>query len=122
MEEWLRSVGLSKYTAVFRENGITFDQLGDLTEQDMLELGLTIGDRKRFKRAVRQRQTPSIEALSTNTLTHTTNHVERRPLTVMFVDLVNSTALGEQLDAEDMREVIRCYPHASPHFSPECVA
>jgi SAM domain (Sterile alpha motif) len=84
MEGWLRSIGLTKRIEAFRENGITFDQLGDLTEQDMRELGLTIGERKRFRQAVRQRQMQRTgDAISNAT---PALDAERRPLTVMFVD------------------------------------
>ncbi len=103
MEEWLTSVGLGARVAAFRDQGITLDQLDDLTDEDLRELGLTIGERKRFRRALQQRQPdhqPGVIA---------TTRAERRPLTMMFVDVVNSSALGERLEPEDLLEVIRRY-------------
>ena len=103
MDEWLTSVGLGGRVAAFRDQGITIDQLDDLTDDDLRELGLTIGERKRFRRALQQRQpdhTPSVIG---------TTRAERRPLTMMFVDVVNSSSLGERLEPEDLLEVIRRY-------------
>ena len=103
MEEWLTSVGLGARVAAFRDQGITADQLDDLTDEDLRELGLTIGERKRFRRALEQRQPdhqPRVLA---------TTRAERRPLTMMFVDVVNSSSLGERLEPEDLLEVIRRY-------------
>jgi class 3 adenylate cyclase/predicted ATPase len=106
VEEWLRSIGLAGRIAAFRDNGITPADFRDLTESDLRELGLTIGERKRFLRALaaeaaQQAAAPTTPAAATL--------AERRPLTVMFVDLVGSTSLGERIDAEDLIEVMRCY-------------
>lgn len=103
VEEWLTSIGLGARIAAFRAQGISDDQLDDLTDEDLRELGLTIGERKRFRRALDGRQPehqPQVLA---------TTRAERRPLTMMFVDLVNSSALGERLEPEDLLEVIRRY-------------
>src|SRR5271165_3104191 len=108
VEDWLRSIGLGERYAAFRDQGITLDQASQLTEEDLRELGLTIGERKRFRRAVaglssagplKPGEVPVMEA----------TRAERRPLTMMFVDLVNSSALGERLEPEDLLEVIRRY-------------
>ena len=108
MEEWLRSIGLGAHHAAFRDQSVTLDQVADLTDEDLRELGLNIGDRKRFRRAIAllppldtvlRQAAPALE----------TTRAERRPLTIMFVDLVNSSGLGERLEAEDLLEVIRCY-------------
>ncbi len=103
MEQWLTSIGLGARVAAFRAHGIAADQLDDLTEEDLREIGLTIGERKRFRRALQQRQPdqqPRVLA---------TTRAERRPLTMMFVDVVNSSSLGERLEPEDLLEVIRHY-------------
>src|SRR5215831_6513109 len=99
VEDWLTSIGLAGRVAAFRDNGLTRDDLADLTENDLRELGLTIGERKRFLRALAQTVSSPVGATVP----------ERRPLTVMFVDLVGSTGLGERLDAEDVMEVLRQY-------------
>ena len=95
MEDWLRSVGLDRYVPAFREQGILIDHLATLTDADLRELGLSIGDRKRF-RAGLSAAPPGGTA-------------ERRPLTVMFVDLVGSSALAERLDVEDFMDLVRQY-------------
>jgi class 3 adenylate cyclase/predicted ATPase len=108
VEEWLRSIGLGERCAAFLNQSITLDQVADLTDEDLRELGLTIGERKRFRRAVaslppsagaRQHAAPVIEA----------TRAERRPLTTMFIDLVNSSVLAERLEAEDLLDVISGY-------------
>ena len=52
VEEWLSSIGLGERAVAFRAHGIGLDQLGELTDDDLRELGLTIGERMRFRRAV----------------------------------------------------------------------
>jgi class 3 adenylate cyclase len=106
LEEWLRSIDLARRVAAFREHGITPDQLAELTDEDLRELGLTIGERLRFRRALAGQQ--GISAVVPQA-----TPAERRPLTVMFVDLADSTALGERLDPEDLIEVIRNYRELS---------
>ena len=103
MEEWLTSIGLGARVAAFRDQGIAADQLDELTDDDLRELGLTIGERKRFRRALEQRQSVPQPRLIATT------RAERRPLTMMFVDVVNSSSLGERLEPEDLLEVIRRY-------------
>lgn len=96
LEEWLAAANLLQFHSAFREQQIQFGDLGDLTDDDLRELGMTIGERKRFHRA-----------LATSVATVVT--AERRPLTLAFIDLVGSSALCEELDAEDMVELLRCY-------------
>ncbi len=124
LEDWLRSIGLGERYGSFRDQGITFDQVADLTEEDLRELGLTIGERKRFVRAVaalrsdasdptpvpaRPAPAPPARSVGGSAPVLDTTRAERRPMTIMFVDLVNSSALGERLEAEDLLEVIRRY-------------
>ena len=103
---WLRSLGLERYEQVFRENRIEADLLPRLTVEDLKDLGVSlVGDRRRLLDA--------IAALGVEMHTATAAAVradpERRQLTVMFCDLVGSTALSSQLDPEDLREVIAAY-------------
>src|SRR5579883_1201953 len=97
--EWLEATGLGGYTDAFERQGISCDDLGGLTEADLRELGLSIGDRKRFLRARAAAAAPTAGESSP----------ERRNLTVMFCDLVGSAALSEQLEAEDLLAVLRQY-------------
>ena len=90
-------------------------EVTDLTDQDLRELGLTIGDRIRFRNAVKALAPKRVPNADIPTASHEDEPVleamqaERRPLTIMFVDLVDSSALAEQLEAEDLLEVIRGY-------------
>jgi class 3 adenylate cyclase/predicted ATPase len=100
---WLRDLGLERYEPTFRENEIDAELLRELTDVDLEKLGLPLGPRKRLLKAilVLREGTPPSLALKTQ--------AERRQLTVMFCDLVGSTALSVQLDPEDLRVVIGAY-------------
>ncbi len=111
---WLRSLNLGRYETTFRDNSIGLDVLLDLTGDDLEKLGVTLGDRKRVLKAIaslgeaRTAEKPT----SRPSRPPSTDAAERRQLTVMFCDLVGSTALSKRLDPEDMREVIRAYQGA----------
>jgi class 3 adenylate cyclase/predicted ATPase len=112
---WLRSLGLGKYEAAFRENEIDEAVLPGLTAEDLKELGVAaLGHRRKLLEA--------IAALRSDTNLRTTatrgpaaadestrDTAERRQVTVMFSDLVGSTALSARMDPEDLREVISGY-------------
>jgi class 3 adenylate cyclase len=109
--EWLASIGLSEYAQRFADNGIDLSVIRDLTEQDLKDLGVLLGHRRRILRAIAE--LPAAPA-PTETATEPTlrDAPERRHLTVMICDLVGSTALSARLDPEDMRAVIDAY-HAA---------
>ena len=103
---WLDGIGLAQYAAVFVENAIDFEILPDVTEADLEKLGVALGHRKRILRAIAALPTVSLAP------THSTSaqsKAERRQVTVLFCDLVGSTALALRLDPEDLREVIRAF-------------
>ena len=105
--DWLRSLGLSQYEAAFRENGIDADVLVDLSDADLEKLGvLPLGHRKRLLRAIAGLSAPAAGSSSSPAVISrpAADTAERRQLTVMFCDLVGSTALAARLDPEDMRE------------------
>jgi len=113
--EWLRGLGLEQYENAFRENAIDVEVLRDLTADDIKELGVTpIGHRRRLLTAIAALRgdppqgvgetEPSPVAIS--------GEAERRQLTVMFCDLVGSTALSTRHDPEDLRELIGDYHRA----------
>jgi class 3 adenylate cyclase/predicted ATPase len=106
--EWLDSLGLSEYKARFAENDIDLTVLPDLTDQDLRELGLSLGHRRKVLRAIsdlsqQARATPPPAPLSY------LGGAERRQLTVMFCDLVNSTVLSVRLDPERLHDVMLQY-------------
>jgi class 3 adenylate cyclase/predicted ATPase len=111
---WLRSLGLERYEPRFRENEIDWAVLPELTDGDLEKLGLSLGARKKLLKAIaglssadREEHAPDRPATKIEPKPH--DATERRQLTVMFCDLVGSTAMSARLDPEDMREVIRMY-------------
>src|SRR5271169_4944651 len=112
---WLRSLGLERYEAAFRDNEIDATVLPNLTAEDLKELGITaLGHRRKLLDAIAALRTdtnakaPQAEAPST-TERPAKDAAERRQVTVMFSDLVGSTALSASMDPEDLREVIAAY-------------
>jgi class 3 adenylate cyclase/predicted ATPase len=114
IEEWLARVGLSRLGATFRDNGIDLDVVALLSDDDLRELGLTIGDRKRVLAAASASADPATPPSVPVSQPASPPHAvaERRQLTVLFCDLADSTALSARLDPEDMRDVIRAYQTA----------
>jgi class 3 adenylate cyclase len=105
---WLRGLGLERYEPTFRENEVDDDLLPELTESDLVTLGLPFGPRKKLLKAIaalRESALPSPAAESPPQA----SQAERRQLTVMFCDLVGSTALSARLDPEDLRALIGAY-------------
>ena len=112
---WLRSLGLEQYEATFRENAINEKVLPNLTADDLKDMGVGIVGHRRMLldaiallRADGSAKAPPAEASST-TLKPAQDTAERRQVTVMFSDLVGSTALSARMDPEDLREVISAY-------------
>ena len=112
--EWLRSLGLGQYEALFRENDIDAEVLGDLTDADLEKFDVSFGHRKRLLKAIATLASTETAAkpVAPVALQTSTDAAERRQLTVMFCDLVGSTAMSARLDPEDMRQVIRAYQDA----------
>jgi class 3 adenylate cyclase/predicted ATPase len=113
--EWLRGLGLEQYAPAFRDNDIDEEVLHRLTGEDLRELGVTsIGHRRRLLDAISALGAVSADLASTGSPLDVPAQAEaeRRQLTVMFCDLVGSTALSAQLDPEDLREVIAAYHRA----------
>ena len=114
---WLRGLGLGRYEQAFRDNDIDADLLPTLAEDDLRELGVaSLGHRKRLLAAITAlagpadpRPSPAPPLAPTPPPASTVPQAERRQLTVMFVDMVGSTALSSRLDPEEMREVLRAY-------------
>jgi len=110
IDGWLRSIGLEQYAQTFRDNAIDADVLRDLTDDHLRELGLPLGARLKLLRAIASLVTSEQQPASPEiTPTAPRTDAERRQLTVMFVDLVGSTALSARLDPEDMREIVGSY-------------
>src|ERR1700728_3197744 len=104
--EWLSSHGLSEYADRFAENRIDLSILPDLTEEDLKELGVLLGDRRRLLRLIAELAVPRVPTMSGSS---SFEGAERRQVTVMFADLVGSTALSTGMDPEDLRDVFAAY-------------
>src|SRR5215468_11225115 len=110
---WLRSLGLGQYEALFRASEIDADILPELTDVDLKELGVPLGHRKRLLRAISGLAAAETSAApSAPTGATPPDGAERRQLTVMFCDLVGSTALSARFDPEELREELRAYQNA----------
>ncbi len=110
IDSWLRGVGLAQYVEVFRANDIDGRLLGRLTSDDLKEIGVaSLGHRKQLLEAVAALGAGAGAPAPTPGAAIPTPAAERRQLTVMFVDLVGSTALSGRLDPEEMRDVLRAY-------------
>src|SRR5262250_2121128 len=110
--EWVASIGLSEYAQRFADNAIDLSVIRDLTEQDLKDLGVLLGHRRRILRAIAELDGVAPEPTETATAPALRKGAERRHLTVMICDLVGSTALSTRLDPEDMNAVIDAY-HAA---------
>ncbi len=117
IRDWLENIGLAEYHDAFIENAVGRELLPHLTNEDLKDLGIAkLGDRKKLLLAIEQigSEIAFVPKGTTSTAAASTGHVEaeRRQLTVMFCDLVGSTALSRQLDPEDLRDVMRRYQDA----------
>ena len=108
LRDWLEAHELASLHDLFIANDVDLEILPELSDADLKELGLSLGQRRRLARALRQTPSggPSADLNSRSSSTH---RAERRQLTVMFVDLVGSTAMSSRLDPEEMGELIRSY-------------
>jgi class 3 adenylate cyclase len=111
--DWLEKLGLGQYAQRFAENDISFSVLPDLTDQHLKEIGVSLGHRLQLLRAIaeltsgeKEVQKPAVASAPSAAPQDT---AERRQVTVMFSDLVGSTALSARMDPEDLREVISAY-------------
>jgi class 3 adenylate cyclase/predicted ATPase len=124
--DWLEKLGMSEYAQRFAENRIDFSVLRELTDQDLKDLGVVLGDRRKMLRAIAdidkataaQPRTPvASEPIPTATPPPISAAAEasgeRRYVTVMFCDLVGSTSISAQLDAEEWRDLVSAYLDAA---------
>ena len=119
---WLRALGFERYEAAFCANDVGAELLPNLTAEDLKDLGVnSVGHRRELLKAIAALRPDGLLAVDPMQVSRSpaTRHSdvdrpsgsigERRQLTVMFCDLVSSTALSEKLDPEDLREVLRAY-------------
>jgi class 3 adenylate cyclase/predicted ATPase len=107
---WLAEIGLGQYAQRFAENEIDVSVLRHLTDQDLKDIGIPLGHRRKILAAIAE--LPSAVPAAPEMVASTeppTADAERRQVTVMFIDLVGSTALSARMDPEDLREIISAY-------------
>ena len=110
--EWLEKLGMSEYAQRFAENKIDVSVLRHLTDQDLKDIGVPLGHRRKMLAAIAElAEVPSRSRRSLTVAKEPKPHdtAERRQVTVLFSDLVGSTALSARMDPEDLREVISAY-------------
>ena len=117
VEHWLDDLGLGQYAGAFAENFVDFETLPQLTTEDLEDLGVkAIGHRRKLLSAIESLRndtadnTSAAESKLASPPSAIPTDAERRQLTVMFCDMVGSTALSTRLDPEDYREVNRVLP------------
>ena len=111
IDSWLRGIGLDQYAEIFRANDIDGELLGRLTNDDLKDIGVaSFGHRRKLLEAIAE-LAGAVPVSPQPALIEPTAHdaAERRQVTVMFSDLVGSTALSARMDPEDLREVISAY-------------
>src|SRR5215472_2356209 len=114
--DWLEQLGMQEHIQRFAENHIDFAILGDLTDQDLEKIGVTsFGHRRKLLRAIAnlkraEKSVPAVAVAATpSAAPRLAETAERRQITVLFSDLVGSTALSARMDPEDLREIISAY-------------
>ncbi len=107
IRQWLEGLGLGEYAEVLEAEKVTLDTLPELTDSELRELGLPLGPRKALLKAIRE---GAVDPCAPSAPTETAPQAaERRQITVMFCDLVGSTALSKALDPEDLRRMLGAY-------------
>ncbi len=109
IKEWLASNGLAEYAQRFAENAIDISVVRDLTEQDLRDLGVLLGHRRKMLRLIAELKASPPAKVQNGPKPAVRDEAERRQLTVMFCDLVGSAALSARLDPEDLRRVMKAY-------------
>jgi class 3 adenylate cyclase len=110
--DWLEKLGLAEYAQRFAENGIDISVLRYLTDQDLKDIGVLLGHRRKMLAAISEltgAAPVTSEAAAVEPQPKTQDSAERRQVTVMFSDLVGSTSLSARMDPEDLRELISAY-------------
>ena len=109
--DWLKTLGMSEYVEGFAENGVNVAALPHLTDQDLKDIGVLLGHRRVMLAAISKLAgaAPATPEPTARAEPKPQDTAERRQVTVMFSDLVGSTALSARMDPEDLREVISAY-------------
>jgi predicted ATPase/class 3 adenylate cyclase len=110
LQQWLEAIGLGQYAELLADNGIDVDILPDLDEHDLEQLGFPVGHRKRLLKATAAVRSAARASESYSEIQPLAGaKAERRHLTVLFCDMVGSTALSARLDPEDLQQILHEY-------------
>ena len=109
LADWLERLGLSEYAERFAENKIDVSVLRHLTDQDLKDIGVALGHRRKILAAISELAAADRAVPKPVAVAELKDTAERRQVTVMFSDLVGSTALSARMDPEDLREIISAY-------------
>jgi class 3 adenylate cyclase/predicted ATPase len=119
LSTWLQELGLERYAPVFAENGVDLNSLRLLTDGDLEKIGVLLGHRRTLLKALtelrgRDAVTPTAPPIQESPAARESisAEAERRQLTVLFCDLVGSTALAQKLDPEELRDLMQAYQRA----------
>jgi len=109
--QWLEKIGLSEYAQRFADNGIDVSVLRHLTDQDLKDIGVLLGHRRKMLAAIGELAgvAPLLPEPAARSEPKPQDTAERRQVTVMFSDMVGSTALSARMDPEDLRDIISAY-------------
>src|SRR5687767_3410011 len=108
----LESLGLSQYREIFERHDIDLAALMDLGEDDLKELGVSLGHRVRLRKAIASLRAQGTPVSQPESRPAQPQAGERRQVTVMFCDLVGSSQLASRVDPEEMRDIVRAYQQA----------
>ena len=119
LSTWLQELGLERYAPVFAENGVDLNSLRLLTDSDLEKIGVLLGHRRTLLKAITELRGSEAAALAAPPTQESSAvresiaaEAERRQLTVLFCDLVGSTALAQKLDPEELRDLMQAYQRA----------
>jgi predicted ATPase/class 3 adenylate cyclase len=110
LQQWLATVGLEQLASVFRSHDVDLDVVQDLSDAELEKIGVSLGLRKKLLKALDRRREQ--QSVPSSTEAAEPSVAERRHLTVMFCDLVGSTALSSRLDPEELGDILRSYRDA----------
>src|SRR6185436_15377752 len=108
-EAWLASLGLERHLDALRREDVDLESAAELTDLDLERLGLSLGHRRRFLSAAARLRHRAAAAAAAEPVDAAAPPLERRPVTVAFVDLVDATALAARLDPEEMQALLDRY-------------
>ncbi|MBV8407359.1 MAG: adenylate/guanylate cyclase domain-containing protein, partial [Alphaproteobacteria bacterium] len=113
LRDWLRRHKLEQYAEAFEANDIDLDVLAELSDRDLEQLGLSLGNRRRLLKAIAGQDVETPQPPRSQSAGSSSRDAERRQVTVLFADMVGSTALSGKIDPELLGSLLRRYQDAA---------